>query len=280
MDFVSALIYGVVQGLTEFLPVSSSGHLAILPLVLKIKDPGVLFDLSMHLGTALSITVYFKAQLQSLWRAGRDIIFQLVTQKGSCRSIFLNDRPENALMFNLALATLSTFILALLLEGPAIAYGRAPFWIACNLFSFGIFMWLADVIARPDGQMPMQKLSAKLAIFVGAAQALAIFPGVSRSGCTLTAARLLGASRTQATQFSFLLSLPIIVAGLIFKLPEFFKATFQFDLGLCLLGVITSFAVGLFAIHFFFHSIKKWGFAPFTIYRIFLAAGVYYFSTK
>ncbi len=253
MDLISGLIYGITQGLTEFLPISSSGHLAILPFVLKIKDPGVLFDLSMHAGTALSVIVYFKNRIKTLLRT-----------------------PKNPLVYNLTVATISTFILAFLIEGVASHYGRNPFLIAFNLFFFGILMWMADAISKPSHQT----FSLKGAIIIGLSQALAIFPGVSRSGITLTAARSMGISRTEATQFSFLLSLPVVIAGLFFKLPDFFESSLNFDPWICLFGVITSFSVGLFAIHFFFHSIKKWGLAPFAIYRISLALGLCYFSIK
>ena len=255
MDFISGLIYGITQGLTEFLPISSSGHLAILPFVLKIKDPGVLFDLSMHAGTALSVIVYFKGRIKALLQT-----------------------PKNALTYNLTIATISTFVLALSLEGVASRYGRNLFLIAFHLFFFGILMWVADAFSKSSRQTPTQTFSLKGAIIIGLSQALAIFPGVSRSGITLTSARFIGVSRTEACEFSFLLSLPVVIAGLFFKLPDFFESSLNFDLWTCLFGVLTSFSVGLLAIHFFFHSIKKWGLLPFAVYRIGLALGLYYFS--
>ncbi len=277
MDFISALVYGFIQGLTEFLPVSSSGHLAILPLFLKIKDPGVLFDLSMHLGTALSILVYFRSQVRSLLFEGGRTIFLIITGKFQKVSSTIG---EGAFVVNMMLATLSTFVLVLLMKKSALLYGRSPSWIAFNLFFFGLLMFLADRLAKSGKEGQMHFFSPKIALLIGLSQALAIFPGVSRSGSTLTMARFMRLSREEATRFSFLLSLPIILAGFLFKLPDFFQAHLAFDPLLCFFGMTMSFVVGIFTIHFFLKTIKKWGLAPFAFYRVVLAGVIFFLFLK
>ena len=261
MDLISSTVYGVIQGLTEFLPVSSSGHLAILPKFLEIKDPGVLFDLSMHVGTALSICFYFREQVKTI--LGESFLLLKGVREAS---------PQRNYVLNMIFSTIATFSLALAIKGPAEAYGRSSEIIAFNLFLFGILMFVADYFCREEESGVMEKVQIKHAIAIGIFQALAIFPGVSRSGSTLTISRFLGLSRVEATEYSFLLSIPVIFAGFVFKLPEFFKTGLAFDWGSCIYGMVISFIVGLITIHFFLKVIKNLGLGIFSLYRVILAA--------
>jgi len=269
MDSLSAAIYGIIQGLTEFLPVSSSGHLALLPHFLEIKDPGVLFDLSMHVGTAFSIILYFN----------RDILLLLgqLLKIIKTRNLKLN---EGQYVLNMLFSTGISFIFVLLLKGFSEAYARAPQYIALNLFIFGILMWAADYFTKNFSTGKMEKSALKEAGLIGFFQALAIFPGVSRSGATLTISRFLGLGREEATRYSFLLSLPIILAGFFYKLPKMFNGENSFDLGLCLIGMFISFVTGLITIHFFLKIIKKVGFGIFALYRVILSGAIYWYLIK
>lgn len=264
MDYYSALIYGAIQGLTEFLPVSSSGHLALLPHFLNIQDPGVVFDLAMHLGTALSIIVYFWSDVFAITK---EAVLLLKFDKV--------ERPKTAYVLNMIISTITTFVVALIFKGFAEAYGRAPELIAINLITFGVLMFISDFLGRKDGPDIMTEKKFKIAFSIGLFQAMAIFPGVSRSGSTLTISRFLQLTRDEATRYSFLLSLPVIIAGFILKLPEFFKNP-NLDMVVCLVGMIVSFLVGLITIHFFLKVIKKLGLGIFSIYRVIL--GIIIFS--
>lgn len=258
MDFFSAGIYGVLQGLTEFLPVSSSGHLALLPHILNIKDPGVIFDLAMHVGTALSIICYFYKDIKSL------LVALLAHIKGSP-----SERSYYAL--NMVIATVVTFTFVLLLKGFAFKYGRTPKMIAMNLGLFGLLMFLADVFFKDHESKMMNKIQGGRAFLIGFFQALAIFPGVSRSGSTLTISRAVGLGREESTRFSFLLSLPIIMAGFVYKMPALIQGQEPFSLSACALGILISFGVGLVTIHYFLKFIKKMGLWLFSLYRLILA---------
>ena len=249
MSFLEVVCYGVIQGLTEFFPVSSSGHLALLPHFLKISDPGLLFDLSMHAGTVLAVIVYFRKDFWDLLRA-----------------------PFSSYTVNLLAATLTTFGIVLIIKSTAYDYGRMPGFIAINLVVFGILLFVADQFFRSN-----QPLSLKNAILIGLMQAVAVFPGVSRSGSTLMMGRFMGLSRESAARFSFLLSVPVIIGGIVFKSPQFFEENLAFELSSCLLGVLVSFIVGLSAIHFFLKIFIKVGIGIFCIYRIVLAGFVLYF---
>lgn len=258
MDFFSAGIYGILQGLTEFLPVSSSGHLALLPHVLSIKDPGVVFDLAMHVGTALSIICYFFKDIAALFNA----LFSHIKGRPSEKSYYA---------INMLLATVITFIFVLLLKGIAFKYARTPQMIALNLALFGLLMFLADVFYKDHESHLMSKIQGGRAFLIGFFQALAIFPGVSRSGATLTISRAVGLGREESTRFSFLLSLPIIIAGFVYKVPALLQGQEAFSLSTCAVGILISFGVGLITIHYFLKFIKRMGLWLFSLYRLILA---------
>lgn len=250
MNYFDAIVYGITQGLTEFLPVSSSGHLALLPYLLKITDPGVSFDLAMHLGTALSILFYFKSDVKKhLHALGQ-----------------LKDQHETR---NMVVATISTFIFALIFKPLTQEFGRDPKMIAFNLIFFGALMLLADVYFKQTPGVG-KNMSYLKSVTYGFFQSLAIFPGVSRSGVTLTYSRLISMSRDEATRFSFLLALPLIFAGFILKLPEMMAADASFSIMTCFFGIVISFISGIVTIHFFLKIIKKIGLWIFFIYRLIL----------
>ncbi len=265
MSDISAIIYGILQGLTEFLPVSSSGHLALLPHILAIKDPGVIFDLSMHVGTAFSIICYFFKDLKSL-------IHDLYS--------FIFDRNEetNYMAINMVVATAVTFIIVLLLKDFAKTYGRTPQMIGLNLAIFGLLMFLSDAFCKDDENGHMEKPQWWRSALIGLFQALAIFPGVSRSGGTLTISRFIGLGRDEATKFSFLLSLPIILAGFFYKLPTLMRGEESFSLMTCLIGITISFLTGLVTIHYFLKFIKRMGLWLFSLYRLVLAILILIYS--
>jgi len=267
MDYLNATIYGIIQGLTEFLPVSSSGHLALLPHYLNITDPGVLFDLAMHVGTALAVLIYFRKDVGVLLQELLAFILRKDSPKGK-RSFFVN----------YSIATLMTVLLAVPLKDVAPAIGRNPSFIAANLCVFGVLMFLADHFMDQESEEVMSKeINWTKSIFIGFFQAMALFPGVSRSGATLTISRFLNMSRSEAATFSFLLSLPLIFGGFILKLKDFSHSPDHGGWMVALWGMFVSFVVGIITIHYFLIFIKKLGLWIFAIYRIILA-GIIYFS--
>jgi len=262
MSSFEAILYGLIQGLSEFLPVSSSGHLALIPHVMKIQDPGVIFDLMMHLGTALAVMTYFRKDLFNYVRVLGPSLVDL--KKGTESQWFVR---------NFIIATFVS-ILCIVLLLPISKLARDPSIIVFNLSFFGILLWLADeknrrLNVRSDSHFE-QGLNLKAAILIGAAQAIAIFPGVSRSGITLTAALFLGLGRKEAGKFSFLMSLPIILAGIFKEIPDLINASGE-KIQVLVIGVVTSFVIGWLTIHFFMKLISKIHLWVFTIYRIIIA---------
>lgn len=253
-----AIFYGFIQGLTEFLPVSSSGHLAIVPFFFELKDPGVIFDLMMHLGTALAVILYFRKEVMDLIKQ----TILLIVKRNTKETVFVQ---------NFIAATASSFILILLIKKLAFEYGRSPTLIAINLFVFGALMYIADR-KKSVGIDLTKSIDFKRSIIIGLTQSFAVFPGVSRSGITLTSSRFLGLGRVEASRFSFLLSLPVIIGSVVFKLPDVIKgeATYAgFDI--MLIGIVSSFVFGLITIHFFLKLIANLGLGLFFVYRAILA---------
>lgn len=262
MNFIEAIVYGLIQGLSEFLPVSSSGHLALLPYVMNIKDPGVVFDLMMHFGTGLAVITYFR---HDLLRYARCMTPSLVD--------FKVGGEDRWFVRNFILSTfVSIFFILLLL--PVSKMARDPWFIIFNLSFFGALLWFADWknLKSKNLEAPMTSgFQLKLAFLIGMAQAVAIFPGVSRSGITLTVALLLGMRRKEAGSYSFLLSLPIIFAGILKEVPDLMKTSSNDSLLVLLAGILTSFVVGWATIHFFMKLIGKIQLSYFAIYRWVLA---------
>ena len=254
MTIFQALILGIVQGLTELLPVSSSAHLAIFPWIFKWNEIPESFDIALHFGTLLAISLFFLKDWISLIKGG----FNQVVKK--------EKTTEGKIFWFLVIATIPAGIISLILdklsdiifpEGTKI-YIIA---IAVALIVMGIVLYLVD--KKSKSVVKYEQITLKQAVLIGISQALAAaFPGVSRSGITMTVARLLKIDRESAAKYSFLLSTPIILAAVIFSLDAF-----EFSMAF-LIGVFTSFIVGIFVIKFLMNYLKKGSFKVFAIYRI------------
>lgn len=271
MNFYEAVVYGTIQGLSEFLPVSSSGHLALLPYVMKIDDPGVVFDLMMHLGTALAVLFYFKKEILGYLKCLSPKFFDLS----------YHDKD----MFFVRNFTFATFVSVffIVLFMPLAKLARDPYFIVLNLFVFGALLWVADILNSRNENLldsPMEtSMQWRLAGLIGFAQSIAIFPGVSRSGITLSIALVLGMRRKDAGAFSFLLSLPIIFAGILKELPRVMTNHQSNSLEVLISGVLVSFLVGWLTVKYFMKLITKIQLSYFAIYRWILAL-VMFFTLK
>lgn len=253
-NIIHALILGVVQGLTEFLPISSSAHLNVFPWIFGWDEISSSFDLALHMGTLIAICIFFFKDWINLI-------------KGGARKIFKKeDSTDGRIFWYLVIATIPAGILSLVLDkiSEIIVNGNLNFemiLIAVALIVMGIVLYLVD--KKCESKISYEDITMKQSILVGISQALAAaFPGVSRSGITMTVARILKIDRESAAKFSFLLGTPIILAALLVDLPSFsFSIPF-------LVGVLASFLVGLFVIKFLMDYLKKGSFKIFAIYRI------------
>jgi undecaprenyl-diphosphatase len=247
-----AAVLGAVQGLGEFLPISSSAHLILAPWFLGWKDPGLTFDVALHAGTLLAVVLVF----------GREWLRLLVAAARPQAD------PERARLFwHLVAATIPGALIGLALEEQAEHAFRNPLLLAGTLAGMGLVLLLADRAGRKTRTMGSLSLFESLAI--GIAQGLAVVPGVSRAGITISVALAMGLKREDSARFSFLLSTPIIAGASALKLRHMLKQPPQPDL---VIGTLVAGVVGLASIQFLLGYLKKASFTPFVIYRWALAA--------
>ena len=245
VDIIHALILGVVQGLTEFLPISSSAHLNIFPWIFGWEKISESFDVALHLGTLLAITLYFWKDWIKLIASGyKQVVKKEHTKEGTIPagvlSLILDKISEKLIGENLNVEMLI---------------------IAITLIVMGIILYIVD--KKSKSTIPYEKITLRQAMLVGMSQALAAaFPGVSRSGITMTVARKLGIDRESAAKFSFLLATPITAAAVLFDIKHF---TFGMPF---FVGVLSSFIVGILIIKFLLNYLKKGSFKVFAIYRV------------
>jgi undecaprenyl-diphosphatase len=261
MDVFQALFLGLLQGLTEFLPISSSGHLILIPAFFGWEDQGVGFDLSVHIGTLLAVVLYFRRDVFGITRDG-------LVSVGQRRIV-----GQGALAWYLVIGTIPAGLAGLALLDMIDNELRGASVIFLTTLVFGILLGIADWL--PKRQRTMDSLNWKDAVIIGVAQAMALVPGTSRSGVTITAGLFLGMSREAASRFSFLLAIPIIVLASAVKLLEVATSDVIVDWSGFLVGGVTSFLMAITAIHFFLKWLNKVGMWPYVIYRILLAGIIY-----
>lgn len=245
------LLLGVVQGLSEFLPISSSGHLVVFPWLFGFPDPGLAFDVALHAGTLFAVLSYFWRDWLNLFR-------------------IRNDMPEyfgqSKMFVFLVLATIPGVIAGILFERHAETIFRYPLLVATTLFVFGAILLVADIFGRKTRSFA--DITLRDALIIGMAQAFALVPGVSRSGITITAALGLGIDRASAARFSFLLSTPIIFGAMISHGGDFFSiGANPLFLGSVLLSAIS----GYFAIAVLIRFVERTSYRVFFWYRSALA---------
>lgn len=258
MDPLHALVLAFIQGLTEFLPISSSGHLVLVPVLLGWEDQGLAFDVATHVGTLAAVVFYFRHEL---WPMIRDA---LGTLRGGARS------RESDLAWFVVLGTIPAVVFGGLFGGYISTALRSPLVIAATTAGFGVLLWVAD--ARGSNQRPESSIGWRDALIVGLAQALALVPGTSRSGITITAALFLGLERQAAARFSFLLSIPVILAATCYESLKLARSPVPADWLALSLGTLVSGVVAYLTIRGFIALLGRIGLAPFAIYRLLLAA--------
>jgi undecaprenyl-diphosphatase len=258
MDLMHAVTLAIIQGLTEFLPISSSGHLVLVPVFLGWTDQGLAFDVATHLGTLSAVVFYFRHEL---WPMTRDA---LNTLRGGRRT------RESDLAWWVVIGTIPTVVCGVLFADQIGTVLRSPLIIAATMAGFGILLWVADVRGAKDRNE--DQLGLRDAVIVGLAQALALIPGTSRSGITITAALFLGLQRQAAARFSFLLSIPIILAAISYELMKLLRDPGPVDWLALGVGASVSGVVAYLTIRGFIAMLGRMGVAPFAIYRLFLAA--------
>nr|WP_264301912.1 undecaprenyl-diphosphate phosphatase [Vibrio parahaemolyticus] len=265
VDAWYALFLGIVQGITEFLPISSSAHLILMPTVLGVVDQGVSFDLATHIGTLLAVLVYFR----------RDIAL-LITEWGKSvtqrQYSSANSRLAWAILWGTFPAALAGLFLLDLIDDQL----RSVMVILFTTVAYGVMLGLADIFGRKVREL--ESLGWRDVLIVGCAQALALIPGTSRSGVTITAALILGFNRQAASRLSFLLAIPITALAAAAKIAEVaMDSSVTVDWLALLIGCVTSFLTAILAIHYFLKFLNQFGMMPYVIYRLILAVILYFY---
>ncbi len=263
MNSLHALVLGAIQGLTEILPISSSAHLILVPWLFHWPESGLTFDVALHLGTLIALCLYFR----------RDILELALNLAGGVRRGSFADQANRLPLYILA-GTIPAAVAGKLYEKPIEEIlRRSPVAIAVLLVVFGLILALADRVGRK--RLEMGGVTLGSALIIGVAQCLALVPGVSRSGITITAALFLGFRRETAARFSFLLSLPIVAGAAILKLGELVRHGIpREELDLLLIGVAASAIFGYVSIAFLLKLVQKHSLSPFVWYRLLAGAGI------
>ena len=260
MELFQAAILGIIQGLTEFLPVSSSAHLALTPWLFGWREMGLSFDVALHIGTLAALLWYFRDRWISLAKAA----VRLVQNPRDVDA-------ESKLLLLLIVATVPGGLAGKALESYAETKFRSPALIGTMLALMGVALWLID--RRAPATRGVEGLRWRDALIIGLAQVFALLPGVSRSGSTITAARALSLDRRAAATFSFLMSMPITFAAVVFKLPDALESP---GAGWPLVvGVVAAAISGWVAIAVLLRYVSRHGYGVFAGYRLVLAAIVF-----
>ncbi len=250
MTLLQSFILALIQGLTEFLPVSSSGHLVILPKLMHFEDPGLAFDAFLHLGTLLAALIYFRKDIT-------DIVINLRWR----------------LMLGIILATLPAAVLGLSFKDFFESeFVRSLDFVAWTLIAGSILIYVSEKFFQ--GKKSFKELSVLEIFFIGVMQALALLPGMSRSGSTISAGLFMGLKKAESARFAFIVGLPAVAGAGLLTIKDLFEmgssGLVEFDTQVLLLGFLVSFASGYAAIGFLIWLLKKYSLLPFVVYRLIL----------
>ena len=262
MTGLQIIVLAIVQGLTEFLPISSSGHLVLVPYLVEWTDQGLAFDVAVHFGSLVAVCLFFREDILGLLRGAGQLLSGDVKQ------------PQATMALAIALGTIPAAAAGLLFASWIEANLRDPSVIVYTLSGYGILMAVADRFGKSERIVADMRI--RDAFMIGCAQALALVPGTSRSGVTITAARFMGFKRQDAARFSFLLSAPVILLATLYKGFELVTGEAPVPWGDLAIGASVSAIVAYLSIEFFMRFVSRIGLAPFAIYRLALAALIFY----
>ena len=253
MDIFQVFFLSFLQGIVEFLPISSSGHLIILPAIFGWKDQGLVFDIAVHLGSLIAVLAYFNKELYSMI--------------SGCLN---NNYKDKEILINIIIASIPLGLAGLFFGKFIEANFRFPILIASSTAFFGLILWLSDYFGKRN--VNGFNISWKIALLIGLGQAIALIPGTSRSGITIAFALILGMSRVNAVKFSFLLSIPAIGMAVVWQLINISSQEVLFSWDTFLLSGAISGLTAYVVIHFFLRFIERIRMVFFAVYRFILAS--------
>ncbi len=271
MDIWHVIVVAIMQGLTEFLPISSSAHLILVPLITGWPDQGLAFDVAVHVGTLAAVMGYFRHSLATIaraWWVTNQTALHSIPRAQATRVVPHADVVEARLGWAVLLGTIPVGLVGLLGKGWIETALRSPLVIAAATIFFGLLLWVAD--RWGTGQRTEHDMRVRDIIVISLAQALALIPGTSRSGITLTAGLAMGLTRPAAARFSFLLSIPVIALAGGLETLDLLKQTAPVDWLALVIGTLLSAISAYLCIHFFLKFLERMSLLPFVVYRLIL----------
>ncbi|WP_149981389.1 undecaprenyl-diphosphate phosphatase [Pseudoalteromonas rhizosphaerae] len=263
MSIIEIIVLALIQGLTEFLPISSSAHLILPSQILGWQDQGLAFDVAVHVGTLIAVIIYFRKEVVEILAAW----FKSFGAQGTT--------DDSKLGWWIILGTIPAAVLGLIFKDLIELYLRSAWVIAITTILFGLLLWYADVKGKQT--KTIYQLTWKSALMIGMAQAMAMIPGTSRSGITMTAGLMLGMNKQSAARFSFLLAIPVISMMGLYYTIELALGDHIVDWTTLILGAGLSFLSAYACIFLFLKIIERMGMMPFVIYRLLLGVGLMVF---
>lgn len=252
MNILQAIIYGIIQGMGEFLPISSTAHITLMPWLFGWNDPGLAFDIALHMGTLLAVVIFFWKDWINLIKAG----FTDIKSR------------DGRLFWYIMLACIPGGIFGVLFEDQVETTFRNPLLIGVMLIVMGIVIYVADKFSKSE--IALSDIGFKRSFLIGVSQAIAMIPGVSRSGITMAAGRAFSIKREDAARFTFLLSTPFIFLSGVYKAKDL--ASISVEIVPFIIAIVTAAIVGAFSIKFILDYLKKKGFGIFAVYRFIIGA--------
>jgi undecaprenyl-diphosphatase len=262
VDWLQAVLLGILQGLTEFLPISSSAHLRVYPAFLGWEDPGAAFTAVVQIGTEVAVLLFF---WRDIWRIGWTWLRSLATPETRAD-------PDARMGWFIIVGSLPIVILGVLFRDAIETTARSLTLVAATLIIFGVVLGIADRVG--SHRHPISHLGWRDAIMFGLAQSLALVPGVSRSGATITMGLFLGYERAAATRYAFLLAIPAVVGAGLFQLPEIPGGDNVYGVGPTVAATVAAFVVGYASIAWLLRWVTTRSYLPFVVYRVGLGVAV------
>ncbi|MCG7535276.1 undecaprenyl-diphosphate phosphatase [Pseudoalteromonas sp. OOF1S-7] len=257
MSIIEIIVLALIQGLTEFLPISSSAHLILPSQILGWQDQGLAFDVAVHVGSLAAVLIYFRKEVADILSAW----FKSFGKQGTT--------DDSRLGWWIIVATIPGLVIGFLAKDLVEDFSRSAWVIAATTVIFGLLLWYADVTAKQT--KTIYQLNWRSALIIGFAQVIAaLLPGTSRSGITMTAGMMLGLNKQSAARFSFLMSIPIIAAAGGYYTLKLATGDELIDWNAIITGAVLSFVAAYACIHFFLKVIERMGMLPFVIYRLLL----------
>ena len=250
MTTIQAIILGIIQGLTEFLPVSSSGHLVLFSRLFKVQEPSLIFEVMVHVGTLLAVLVVFRSEVLLLFRS-----FLALLQNPKDAKQQMEQDPGSRLLLALVLGTIPAVLAALLFKDQIEGLFSSSLFVGFMLLATGTILYLTERLS--GAKQRLETMTLKDAVLIGLGQAVAMVPGISRSGTTIAAGLVRGLDRESAARFSFLLAIPAILGALVLSIGDLFSGAAQIGWGVMGAGFVAAALTGYVAIHFLLDLVKK-----------------------